>query len=105
MVLLMRTRQRANTGGHTMDVSVMLEQCQDNGYRATALVPTPLVAEAATRDEAVDRIRVLLSERLSHVELIQVEVPVGTRANPWLSIAGTWRDHPDVDEVVENIHA
>jgi hypothetical protein len=36
-----------------MDVSVMLEQVSANGYRATALVPTPRVAEAPTRDEAV----------------------------------------------------
>ena len=88
-----------------MNVSVMLEQVRENGYRATALVPTPLVAEAPTRDEAVDMIRGLISERLSGAELIQVEVPLATQPNPWLAIAGTWRDHPDVDEVVENISA
>jgi hypothetical protein len=88
-----------------MNVSVMLEQVKDNGYRATALVPTPLVAEAPTRDEAVDRIRTLISEKLSRAELIHVEIAVATHPNPWLAIAGTWRDHPDVDEVVENIKA
>jgi hypothetical protein len=88
-----------------MDVSVVLEQVNENGYRATALVPTPLVAEAPTRDQAVDKIRELIRERLSHAELIQVEVPVAIGANPWLAIAGTWRDHPDLDSVVENINA
>jgi hypothetical protein len=88
-----------------MAVSVMLEQVVENGYRATALVPTPLVAEAPTRDEAVDRIRALISERLSHAELIRLEVPLATEPNPWLDMAGTWREHPDVDEVVENINA
>jgi hypothetical protein len=88
-----------------MDVSVMLEQVKGNGYRATALVPTPLVAEASTRDEAVDKIRTLIGERLTGAELIQVEVPGTANSNPWLAIAGTWRDHPDVDEVMENIQA
>jgi hypothetical protein len=88
-----------------MDLSVILEQVRENAYRATALVPTPLVVEAPTRDEAVDRIRSLISERLSRAELIQVEVPVATKPNPWLAIAGTWRDHPDVDQVEENINA
>jgi hypothetical protein len=88
-----------------MDVSVMLEQVQGNGYRATALVPTPLVAEAPTRDEAVDKIRALISEKLSQAELIQIQVPVSTESNPWLAIAGIWRDHPDIDEVEENIQA
>lgn len=88
-----------------MDVSVMLEQVGEHGYRATAMVPTPLVAEAPTRHEAVDRIRALISARLSRAELIHLEVPMASEPNPWLAIAGTWRDHPDVDEVVENINA
>jgi hypothetical protein len=86
-----------------MDVSVMLEQVSANGYRATALVPTPLVAEAPTRDEAVDRIRAMISERLSRVELIQMQVPESPSPNPWLAIAGTWQDNPDVEQVMENI--
>jgi hypothetical protein len=86
-----------------MDVSVILEQVKDNGYRATAFAPVTLVVEAATRDEAVDRIRAMLHEKLSGAELIQVDVPVATRANPWLAMAGTWRDHPDLDGVTEDI--
>jgi hypothetical protein len=86
-----------------MEVSVILEQVKDNGYRATAFAPVSLVAEAATRDEAVDRIRAMLHEKLSGAELIQVDVPVATNAHPWLAVAGTWRDHPDVDEVMEAI--
>jgi hypothetical protein len=80
----------------------MLEQVVENGCRATALVPTPLVAEAPTRDEAVDRIRALISERLSHAELIRLEVPLAAKPSPWPAMAGAWRDHPDVNEVVEN---
>ena len=86
-----------------MDISVILEQVKDNGYRASAFVPVSLVAEAATRDEAVERIRAMLHEKLSGAELIQLDVPVATGANPWLAVAGTWRDHPDVDQVKENI--
>jgi hypothetical protein len=88
-----------------MDVSVMLEHVDNNGFRATAFIPAPLVAEAPTRREAVDRIRTMIHQRLSNVELIQVEVPVGPASNPWLAIAGTWRDNPDLDQVVENISA
>jgi hypothetical protein len=86
-----------------MDVSVILEKIEENGYRASAFVPAPMVAEAATRDEAVDRIRAMLSERLAGTEVIQVAVPATTKPNPWLAIAGTWRDRPDMDQVMENI--
>ena len=88
-----------------MDVSVMLERVDDNGYRATALVPTPLIAEAPTRNEAVEKIRALIGETLSRAELIRVEVPLAGSESPWLSIAGTWRDHPDLDAVRANIEA
>jgi hypothetical protein len=88
-----------------MEISVILEQVNGNGYRATTLVPTTLVAEAPTRDEAVDKIQSLIVERLSHAELIQVTIPVTAHINPWLAIAGTWRDHPEIDQVQENIDA
>lgn len=87
-----------------MDVSVVLEKVDGNGYRATALMPTAVVAEAPTRDQAVDRIRALLSDKLAHSEVIQVEVPASC-GNPWLSIAGTWHNHPDIDDVVDHIEA
>jgi hypothetical protein len=80
-----------------------VQQVKDNGYRATAFAPVSVVAEAATRDEAVDRIRAMLYEKLSGAELVQVNVPVAESPNPWLAVAGTWRDHPDVDEVMENV--
>jgi hypothetical protein len=84
-----------------MDVPVLLEQVSDNGYRATALVPATLVAEAPTRDEVVNRISTLIREKFSRAELIRIEV--STQSNPWLAIAATWKDRTDVDAVVENI--
>ena len=88
-----------------MEVSVILEKVDGNGYRATTLVPAMLIAEAPTRDEAVDKIQSLIMEKFSHAELIRVKIPEIADANPWLAIAGTWRDHPDLDEVLENITA
>jgi hypothetical protein len=85
-----------------MDISVMLVKVKDNGYRATAVMPTPLVAEASTRGEAVRQLRAKLDARLSQAEVIQVEVATSA-TNPWLGIAGSWSAHPDVDEVEENI--
>jgi hypothetical protein len=88
-----------------MDISVMVERVNGNGFRATAMMPTILVTEAQTRDEALDRIQTLINEKLSQAELVQVHVPGGAAPNPWLAIAGTWRDNPDVDEVVASIQA
>jgi hypothetical protein len=85
-----------------MNLSFALEHVEGNGYRATALVP-PIVAEAPSRDEAVNKLRAMIREKLSTAELIQIEVPDPGRPSVWLEIAGTWRDHPDIDEVEDNI--
>ena len=45
----------------------------------------------------------MLQSRLSQAEVIHLAVPVAAEPNPWLKIAGTWRDHPDIDEVETNI--
>ena len=87
-----------------MQMTVVLEQLTGNGYRATAFAPTPLVAEASTREQAVDRIRAMIRERLTRIELIQVEVPgPDLPTNPWLAMAGTWRGHPDAIAVEQAI--
>lgn len=86
-----------------MNVSVMLEQVRDSGYRATVFAPAPLVAEAATREQAIEKIREKIRERLSEVEVIQVEVSglAGT-PDPWIAMAGTWRGHPDSAELEQH---
>jgi hypothetical protein len=82
----------------------MLEQLNENAFRATVCAPTPLVAEASTRELAVDRIRTMIRQRLAGVEMIDVEVP-GPQAmqDPWTVIAGSWHEHPDAAEVEQNL--
>jgi hypothetical protein len=86
-----------------MDVSVMLEQVGNNGYRASTCSPAPFVAEAATRDEAVGKIRDMLCQKLSGVEMIELPIPCQSQPDPWMAFAGIWRDHPDAAEIEQNI--
>jgi hypothetical protein len=37
--------------------------------------------------------------------MIEEKIPEIDQTNPWLAIAGTWRDNPELDEVEENIRA
>ncbi len=87
-----------------MNVSVMLEQLNDDAYRATAFAPAPLVAEASTREQAVDKIRAMIHQRLAEVEVIQVEIPGSPMSHdPWSSIARSWQGHPDTAEFEQNL--
>ena len=87
-----------------MNVSVMLEQLNESAFRATVVAPAPLVVEASSRAQAVARIRDMIQERFSGVELIQLEVPVRNAAkDSWALFAGCLRDHPDAAEFEQNI--
>ena len=87
-----------------MNVSVMLEQLNDDAYRATAFAPAPLVAEASTREAAVDKIRTMIHQRFAEVEVIQVEVPnPPAPCDPWTAIARSWQGNPDAAEFEQNL--
>jgi hypothetical protein len=86
-----------------MEITVLLEPMNARGYRATSLVPTRLVAEGPTREEALDRLSKLVQQQFAIGELVRLEVSLPGEASPGKSLAGMWKDHPDIDEVMQNI--
>jgi hypothetical protein len=59
-------------------------------------------AEGATRDEAVDKLELLLRDRLSNwVEIMYAEVPERVVENAWVKYAGMFKDDPMFAEVIE----
>lgn len=69
-----------------MDISVVVEKVADNGYQATSFVPTHVVAEGRTREEALDRLCDQLSAHLSNAEVVTLAVPLLGDAHPWKAI-------------------
>ena len=86
-----------------MEISVLLEPIENNGYRATMPAPTPLVAEAATREKALELLRELVQGKFSKAELIQMEVSVPGEAHSWKGLAGIWKEHPDATGFEQNV--
>ena len=86
-----------------MDISVVVEKVADNGYLATSYVPTYVVAQGSTREEALDRLCDQIRGRLSSAEVVTLSVPLLGDAHPWKAIAGSWREHPDRAQIEQNI--
>ena len=86
-----------------MDISVVVEKVVDNGYQATSYVPTHVVAQGRTRQEALDRLCEQLRTRLSSAETVTLSIPLLGDAHPWKAIAGSWRDSPDRSEIERNL--
>jgi hypothetical protein len=81
-----------------MNIAVLLEVIDKNGYRATSLGPASAVAEGATREAAIQRLRTTLQEKLANAELVQVQVPHPSDRHPWKELAASWSEHPDAAE-------
>lgn len=81
-----------------MKLSVYVERVENNGFRARSGEPLALTSEGATADEAVQRLQELVAARLAQGgQVVEIEVPAPSR-NPWLRLAGMFKDDPLFDE-------
>jgi predicted RNase H-like HicB family nuclease len=76
---------------------VLVEPIAGNGYRACGSFPFEYTTEGATPDEAVQKLKQLIQNRLTNgAELISLEVP--KTDNPWVRLEGIYKDDPLFDE-------
>ena len=85
-----------------MEIAVLVEAMDSRGFRATTILPR-FVAEGDSPEEALDHLSKLVQDQLSRGELVRLQVPVPGNTRKRKSLAGIWKDHPDIDEVVRNI--
>ncbi len=88
-----------------MQVTVFIERLDEQTYRAETAQPITLAAEGRTRDEAIERLRVLAQQRLTAGEMVHLDIPEVAVPHPWIPFAGIWKDHPDLDTVLKHIAA
>src|SRR5438128_10573093 len=88
-----------------MQIPVLIQPIAGNGYRAKSGEPLPLSAEGATRDEALQKLRQMVEERLHQGALFaSVDVPAFEADNPWLRLVGMYDPNdPDVQEWKEEM--
>jgi hypothetical protein len=71
-----------------MQIPILIEPVPGNGYRATGAEPFALTVEAATREEALGKLRELIASKIAGGgQIVALEIPEGD--NPWLRMAGT----------------
>ena len=81
-----------------MNIPVLIEPIESNGFRATGGLPFQITAEGATRDEALGRLRAEIDRRMaSGAILVPLEI-ASSAANPRIEGAGMFRDDAQYDE-------
>ena len=88
-----------------MQVTVFVERLDEQTYRAETAQQIALVTEGRTRDEAIERSRVLarhvcLQGKWCVWKFLRYAIP-----HHWYPFAGIWKDHPDLDALLEHIVA
>jgi hypothetical protein len=80
-----------------MGISVLVEPIGESAFRATCGAPWDLESEAPTRDQAVEKLRGLIDNRLkAGAEVIELEI--GDRPHPLAKFAGIFKDDPLLEE-------
>jgi hypothetical protein len=80
-----------------MEIPVLVEPVENNGYRARSGEPLLLEARGATAEEAVNHLKTMLAGRMAAgATVVSVSIP-GTN-HPWLPFAGTLKDDPLLDD-------
>ncbi len=80
-----------------MNITVLVEQMNGKGFRASCGEPFRISADAETREEALKKLKVEVDARLSSgAEVVAMEV--GTPEHPLLHLAGILKDNPLLDE-------
>jgi hypothetical protein len=100
-----------------MQIPVLIEPMAGSGFRARTGPPFEWSAEGATAAEALEKLRGEAAGRIAagaSVAMLEVPPvndplaelrakgmliePLEPGANPWVEMAGTWKDDPQIDE-------
>lgn len=84
-----------------MEIAILLEPVENNGYRAKSGPPFDVTAEGATCEEAVAKVREEMKSKLKDGSKL-VGIDMGAKTNPWLQMAGIFdANDPLVKEWIE----
>ncbi len=82
---------------------VLIENEQDNRVIATVMGLPECKATGATKEEALTSLRKLLSARLAKAEIVSVEIEPPSSENPWMKLAGKYKEDPHFDKMLAHI--
>lgn len=80
-----------------MSTDVLVTRHATDHFSARALALPAVVATGSSEAEAIAQLRAALVELQQHSRVVQVDLPLpeGSTAHPWLRFAGMWADDPD----------
>jgi hypothetical protein len=103
MTLPSSTSAANHQATHTFDVLIKPEA--EGKVSATVLGLPEYRSEGLDKTSALTALQQLLATNLSEAEIISIDITVPQPENPWLKMAGRYKDDPHFDEMLDDIAA
>ncbi|MEC4815596.1 MAG: type II toxin-antitoxin system HicB family antitoxin [Scytonema sp. PMC 1069.18] len=85
--------------------NVLVESEPDGSFSAVMLGLSDCKSSGKTENEALENLQNLLQKRLQNSRIVTLEIDSPQIDNPWLKVAGMYKNNPLFDEVLSNIEA
>jgi predicted RNase H-like HicB family nuclease len=95
----------SDTDAPKLSYSVLVENEQDGRFSAVVLGLSDCKSSGKTENEALESLQQLLQKRLQNSKIVTLEIDSPQTDNPWMKVAGMYKDNPLFDEVRADIEA
>ncbi len=92
-----------NTNAPKLTYDVLIKSQPDNTVKATLLGLPDCEGLGNTETEAIEKLSQSLQTRLETAKIVTLEIAAPPSENPWLKIAGKYKDDPQFDKMLEDI--
>ncbi|MDF5732360.1 MAG: type II toxin-antitoxin system HicB family antitoxin [Rhizonema sp. PD38] len=94
-----------DTDASKLSYSVLVQNEQDGRFSAVVLGLSDCKSLGKTENEALENLQQLLQKRLHNSKIVTLEIDLPQTDNPWMKVAGMYKDNPLFDEVMADIEA
>ncbi|WP_373526523.1 hypothetical protein [Nostoc sp.] len=96
-------KTNSTTPAPKLTYDVLIENQQDGTIKAILLGLPDCQGLGNTETEAIEKLSQSLQTRLKTAKIVTLEIEAPKVENPWLKIAGKYKDDPQFDEMLEYI--
>ncbi|MBR8837340.1 MAG: type II toxin-antitoxin system HicB family antitoxin [Stigonema ocellatum SAG 48.90 = DSM 106950] len=89
----------------TLSYNVLIEHEPDGRFNAVVLGLSDCKSSGKTENEALENLQQLLQKRLQNSKIVTLEINSPETDNPWMKVAGMYKDNSLFDEVLADIQA
>jgi predicted RNase H-like HicB family nuclease len=101
--MILAVKNALSTIAPKLTYDVLIENQADGTVKATLLSLPECQGLGNTETEAIEELDKILQVRLGNAKIVTLEIKSPQIENPWMKIAGKYKDDPHFDQMLEYI--